>query len=297
MFEFEYLNLPLQEKINNPNKYLPPEVCDELPQFITALRQGKISKADFQSGDLANKGIFKISTNTFDLYYTPGSSLKKIKIIDIKPKSLNLFRERFSISVSWDDKEVLQCIPQYDVPEKIIQAIELINQGIDDSYSLGRELGHKGKRKEYIVRHGNYAKTALSELGLIDRIQEGKALRAHVTLKGKLIAEADNSDTKKRLLIEIMLNYPPIWLIMGKVTEGEQELTDGLILETVFPLEVRDADTSFRRAKTLRRWIKWISDYSGIPIYFKGQGLQLTIPMLYAKEDPGLGTLISEDLH
>ena len=131
-FEFEYLSLSLQKKIDNPNKHFPPEVCDELPQFLIALKQGQISKADFQSGDLANKGIFKISTNTFDLYYTPGSRLKRIKIIDIRLKSLNLFRERFSVSVSWDDQEVLPCIPQYDVPDKIIQAIELINQGMDD---------------------------------------------------------------------------------------------------------------------------------------------------------------------
>ncbi len=53
MFEFEYLSPSLQEQINNPHKYLPLEVCDELPQYLTALRQGKISKADFQSGDLA----------------------------------------------------------------------------------------------------------------------------------------------------------------------------------------------------------------------------------------------------
>lgn len=45
--EFEYLSLSLQEKINNPNKYFPSEMCDELPQYLTALRQGKISKADF----------------------------------------------------------------------------------------------------------------------------------------------------------------------------------------------------------------------------------------------------------
>lgn len=197
-----------------------------------------------------------------------------------------MFRERFSISDSWDDKEVLQCIPQYDVPEKVIQAIELINQGVDDSYSLGWELGHRGKRKEYIIRHGNYAKAALFELGLIDRVREGKSLISKITSKGKLIAEAHNIDIRKRLLIEAMLNYQPIWLLMGKVTEGEQELTDELILETVFHDEVRGADTSPRRSRTLKRWIKWISEYSGIPIYLNGQGLQLTIPMLYAKEDP-----------
>jgi len=284
MFEFEYLNQPLQRILENPGEHLAREVCEELPQFLEALRRdGQVSKAEFFTGGVLTKGIFKISAHTFDLHYSQGSTQNRIKLIYIKPKSLILLRERFNIEDSWDDKNILHCIPQYDVPEKIIRAIEFVNQKIDDSYELGRKLGHKGKCREYIVRHGNYAKVALSELGLITRVRQGRVLRSEVTTKGKLIAESSDDDTKKRLLIEAMLNYEPVWLIMGKVTEGGHNLNDELILQTIFSSEVRDANTSPRRSKTIKRWIKWIADYSGIPIHIEGVGLQLTIPMLYAK--------------
>ena len=52
---------------------------------------------------------------------------------------------------SWDDDEVLPRIPQYDVPEKIIQAVDLIDRGIDDSFELGYKLGHRGKKMHIFV--------------------------------------------------------------------------------------------------------------------------------------------------
>ena len=280
MFEFEYVDACLKKKLSNPEKHFPPEVCQELPQFLYALKQkGEVSKADFFLGR-----IYKISAHTFDLTYTSDFTSYKIKFIDMKINSLNLFKDRFSITDNWNDNEMLPCIPQYDVPEKILQALELIVKGVDDSYNLGLKLGHKGKHKKYIARHGQYAKTALEELELIERSRKGRKFLIEVTTKGKLIAEALSEDTQKRLLIEAMLNYKPVWLIMGKVTKGGEKLTDKLVLETVFPTEVQDANTSPRRSQTLKNWVKWISSYSGIPIHLQDEGLQLTIPMIYAEQ-------------
>lgn len=280
-FEFDYKTLSLQKKFQNLEENFPPEVCQEIPQFLRALKQyGEVSKADFFFGS-----IYKISAHTFELSYLTDFSSRKITIIDLQVKSLNLLKERFSISDSWDDKEVLPRIPQYDVPQKIIQAIELINKGIDDSYELGRKLGHRGKQKKYIARHGQYAKASLEELGLIKRTRSSRRLVSEITAKGKFIVDAPDDDTKKRLLVEAMLNYHPVWLVMGKVTEGGQKLTDRLVLDTIFPEEVQGADTSPRRAQTIKNWVKWISKYSGIPIHLDEEFLQLTIPMLYADHE------------
>lgn len=284
MYEFEYWDDSLKKKLTNLENHFPPEVCQELPQFLQALREkGEVSKADFKLGGVS--GISEISGNTFKLSVTLDSPNRKIKVIDITVKSLELLRDRFSLSDNWNDNEVLARIPQYDNPEKIIKALQFISQGIDESYDLGWQLGHRAKKEKDISRHGQYAKSTLEQLGLIARTRQSRKLKSEVTAKGKLIVEAPDEDTQKRLLIEAMLNYKPVWLIMGKVTEDGQKLTDQLVLETVFPPEDWEADTSSRRSQTLKNWVKWISKYTGIPIHLEENVLQLTIPMLYGQSE------------
>ncbi|MEQ9553222.1 MAG: hypothetical protein RIM23_26820 [Coleofasciculus sp. G3-WIS-01] len=275
----------LQEKLNNPQKYFPSEVCQELNQFLKVLeRDGQFTKTDF----------YDINTNkipgiTCSLFYRPDFVKGEVLIIDVKIKQADLFKTRFKITDDWDDKNVVESIPQYDQPKKIVKALVLIHQGITDSYNLGYALGHTGKKKEYISRHGQYAQHALEQLKLIVRKRQGRQLSPELTEKGRLIAEGFDEDLQFRLLIEAMLNYPPVWRIITAVSEKESQLdnepilNDDLVKKLAFPEILRAADTSNRRSQTLKNWIKWIAKYSGIPIRLHKGGVQLTIPMLYSE--------------
>lgn len=279
MYKIEFICKSLQKKLENIDINFPTEVNQELPYFLESLKKtGQISKATF-----CKNFISKVSAHTFELTYKRYPDKNTVLILEIKINSLNILKDRFSIQDSWNDKDVLDCIPQYDKPDKLIKGVELIYTGVKDSYSLGWELGHRGKQKKYISRHGQYAQSALEELRLITRHKKGRKLVPELTEKGKLLAEAPNLETKERLLIESMLSYRPIWLILGAVTEGDEELCDALVKKIIFPPEFQSADTSNRRAQTMKNYVKWISRYCGIPIRIQGQSLQLTIPMLFTE--------------
>lgn len=277
--------LELQKKLNNPEKFFPSEVCQELNQFLEILkRDGQFSKTDFY-----DVNTNKISGVTCNLFYKPDFAKNEVLLIDVKVKPADVFRQRFKIVDDWDDKNVVESIPQYDQPKKIVKALVLIHQGVIDSYDLGNDLGHKGKKKAYISRHGQYAKHTLEQLKLITRKRQGKRWLIELTEKGRLIAEALDDDLRFRLLIEAMLNYPPIWRVLAAVSERGEQLHDELVLNDelvkniAFPEILRGADTSNRRSQTLKNWIKWISRYCGIPIRIHDEGVQLTIPMLYSE--------------
>ncbi|MBD2505092.1 DUF7226 domain-containing protein [Anabaena azotica] len=283
---FELVSAPeLQKKIKNLEKYYPPEVSQEVKHFLEILeKDGHLSKTNFY--DINTNEISGLYSNIF---YKPVLEENKVILIDIRMKAADIFRERFTIEDDWDDSNCIDSIPQYDKPKKIIQAILLIHQGITDSYELGQKLGHKGKKDIYISRHGQYAKQALEALKLITRTRQGKIMVTQLTQKGQLIAEAHNENLQERLLIEAMLSYPPVWRIIDAVSLKQSQLNNGLVLndevvkELTFPKEFQDADTSNRRSQTLKNWIKWISKKSGIPIYIHKEGVQLTIPMLFAE--------------
>ena len=143
----------------------------------------------------------------------------------------------------------------------------------------------KYSQKRYVERHAQYATEALQELSLIERKKQSRKFILDLTPKGQLIADALDEDTKKRLIVEAMLNYRPVWLIIGEVTKGGKELTDKLIKNLVFHEEDHNSDTSNRRSQTLKNWVKYISKFTGIPICLTNQTLQLTIPMLYGEAD------------
>lgn len=287
MFTIKCVGSELQQKLKNPEEFYPSEVCQELNQFLEILKQnGSCSKTDFY-----DVNTNRISAITFNLYYRSDFAKKEVLVINLKMKPADVFRQRFKIEDHWNDKEVVDSIPQYDKPAKIVRAIELIYGGITDSYQLGYELGHRGKKEKYISRHGQYAKHTLEQLKLIRRTQQGRQWLIEITEKGRFIAEALNSELKYRLLVEAMLGYQPVWEIILAVTDREGELNnesvldDALIKTLAFPEILQGADTSNRRAQTLKNWIKWISKYSGIPIRLCPSGVQLPIPMIYA--DPG----------
>ncbi|WP_193200375.1 hypothetical protein [Nostoc sp. MG11] len=205
---FEIASTPeLQKKIKNLEEYYPPEVCHEINHFLEILKQdGHLSKTNFY--DINTNEISGLYCNIF---YKPCLEQKKVLLIDIKMKAADIFRQRFVIEDDWDDKNCIDSIPQYDKPQKIIEAISLIHQGITNSYELGYELGHRGKKDEYISRHGQYVKHALIALKLIHVTRQGNKRLTELTQKGRLIAEAPNKDLQVRFLIEAMLSYPPIW--------------------------------------------------------------------------------------
>jgi hypothetical protein len=279
MFEFEFINSELKSKFNNLNDHYPIEVSQELPQFIEALKEeGLVRGTDYFRGH-----INRISAKSFDLTYISDFDNKIVKVLDLKVKSKDLLRERFDLQDSWDDKDVIDVIPQCDSPAKLIKALKLIFSGVVDSYELGYELGHRGKKKRYISRHGQYTRQALEALHLIESRNEGKRLVPELTERGKLIATTSDVQLQNKLLTVAMLNYYPVWKVIGAITEGNDEFSDETIQKLVFPEELRDADTCSRRTSTLRTWIKWISTTSGIPIRLPGGYKQLTLPMIFSE--------------
>ena len=275
MFQFIYSSPNLREKIEDPHKHCPEEVCRELPQFIEALsRDGQISGSDFFRGN-----INKISAKTFELYYVSNISNQSIKIIEFKVKSLDLLKSRFSLQDSWDDRDVIDIIPQCDSPQKLIRALKLILSGVTDAYELGYELGHRGKKKKYIARHGQYTRQALESLKLVQSSKQGTKRIPELTQRGRKIAETSDTYLQNKLLTIAMLDYPPMAKVVTAITDGEGVFDDATIQEIAFPAEFRDADTCPRRTQTLKAWIRWISSTSGIPIRLPGGTKQLTLPI------------------
>lgn len=273
MFNFEYSDSELKEKIENADEHYPDEVCGELPQFLDGLRRdGQISGTDYFRGN-----INRISARTFYLHYVSDPQIQVVKLIDLSVKSADLLQERFSIINEWDDSDVVDVVPQYDSPAKLIKALKLIAKGTVDSYDLGYELGHRGKKREYISRHGQYARQALDVLKLVESHKKGRKLVPELTERGKLISESSDQQIQNKLLTVAMLNYRPIWKVVNATTEGDDEFNWETIREMVFPEELREANTCSRRSQTIRTWIQWISSTSGIPIRLPGGYKQLTL--------------------
>jgi len=274
MFNFEYSNSDLKNKLENPEKHLPEEVSQEISSFLDALRiDGQVRDPDYFRGNIS-----KISGITFELQYISDFPRKTVRVLDFKIKALELLRNRFSIADTWDDKDVIDIIPQCDPPKKLIKALKLIHKGVTDSYELGYELGHRGKKERYVRRHGQYTRQALESLKLITSYKAGGKLLPELTERGKRIAEAIDQELQNKLLTVAMLNYAPIWRIVSAITDKGQEEFDELTIQRLaFPEELRDAKTCPRRTQTLKAWIRWISETSGIPIRLSGGGTQLSL--------------------
>ena len=294
MFNLVYANSKLKQELEEPKGLYPVEVCEEIAELIKILkRDGQLTKTDF-----FDSNTHRVSGRTLYLFYrpqfvSPNNDIGKgeVLIIGAQIKPADVFTQRFSLKDEWDDKDVIGTLPQYDNPKKLIEALRLIHQGVLDSYDLGYKLGHRARKTKDVRRHGSYAQTALEELKLIMRIRKGRFLLPHLTEQGKLIAESSSEKIAVELLIKSMLNYPPIWQIISAVTHRAGELspdkvlTDELVKGLIFPEILHQVNTSTRRSQTLKSWVKWVSNSSGIPIWICNEGLQLPIPMLYAEVD------------
>lgn len=257
---------------------LPEPVRIELPAVLESLREkGGICDAEIErvrelgpNGGFVLTEVRRIRARSFTLYYQVDFETREITIVKLGVNSLRILCDSFAVQseCEWD---MTKRLPQCDSPEKLISALQLINQGITDTYELAVELGHKAKKRKDIQRHGNYTADALAKLGLIERYkaERGPKLEAQLTDQGKRIIEAQDPLDQQRYLIEAMLNYPPLWQIMQEVTEGRKSLTNDLIVNTVIPEEDRDRQTAMRRARPLRRWVEWIAEMTLIPIHKK----------------------------
>lgn len=273
MYKLQYVNPHLEEKLEAPQKHYPEAMCQELYPFIEALkRDGRISRTDYYRGN-----INRISANTFTLYYVPDLQNGLVKVLDLKENPWELLKKQFSLSDSWDDADCIDIIPQCDPPEKLLNAIQLIFQGVTDSYELGYELGHQGKKSEYISRHGNYARQALDCLKLTISTKQGRKLVPVLTDRGRKIAQASDRFEREKLLIIAMLEYSPVRDVLQAITEGSNDFNDLTVQELVFPEALRSSSTCPRRTQTIKSWIRWISETSGIPIRLPGGVKQLTL--------------------
>jgi hypothetical protein len=275
MYTFKYSSPVLQEKLEDPQKHYPEEVDRELGQFLEVLQTtGEVRGTDFFLGN-----INKLAAKTFTLHYVSDLSNKTVKILELEINSWEVLKERFSLKDSWNDNDVIDVIPQCDSPPKLIRALRLILNGVTDAYDLGHELGHQGKEREYISRHGNYTRQALDCLKLVISMKKGKKLVPELTERGKKIAEASDALVQEKLLTIAMLEYPPLRKVLTAITEGEDEFDDSTIQNMVFPEEFQEVSTCPRRTQTLKAWIRWISGTSGIPIRLPGGTKQLTLPL------------------
>src|SRR5690242_11694974 len=117
MREFEITTAPeLQKKLKNREKYYSSEACQEIEHFLEILKKhGQVSKTDFYDINThVIKGI------TCKIFYRPNFSKKQVLLIDIKMEIANAFKQKFKIDDDWDDNDVLENIPQYDKPKKLI---------------------------------------------------------------------------------------------------------------------------------------------------------------------------------
>jgi hypothetical protein len=273
MFTLRFTDSELQKQIENPHKFYAEEICNELQPYLDGLIQnGEIAGSDFYSGR-----INRIKGHTFSLHYKSNIDDKTIFIIKLDIHCMTVFREQFSLIDSWDDDQVLDRIPQYDVPTKLIQALMIINQDVVTSLELGRQLGHKAKKTRDVARHGQYAQQALSELKLISRVRAGRFLRPELTPAGRCIANAPDKETQAVLVIQAMLNYRPVRKILEAIDDGREELSEAVVKNIVFLKAEHSSDTSNRRAHTMKTWVKWMCTYQLIPIRCKGPDLQLTL--------------------
>jgi len=273
----------VQKKLEIIEKAYPIEVGSEVQHYIDILkRDGGIKK-----NNLYDTNTNEVSGSRCSIFFRTNYQKKEVLIVDVILRLLDIFKQNFKLEDDWNDNDVLSIIPQCDKPQKLINVLEFIYEGITDSAEIAYRLGNRAVKDKDNARHGQYAKQALEQLKLIRTERCGKKFLVELTDKGRLIAKANNLDLKSRLLIESMLNYPPIWKILNAVSLTEFKLNNGFVLsdqvikEIVFDETIRDADTCNRRAQTLKSWIKWISKYSGIPICLNDDCIQLTIPMLY----------------
>lgn len=278
MFSVRCVDQDLEHKLTHPSDYYSADACAELAHFLKLLQvYGEVSRTDFFLGN-----INRISATRVCISYLSKQDVAEVILLDVTEKSREDMMTSLASSDSWDDRTVIDCIPQYDKPAKIIRAVELIHQGVATAYDLGAGLGHQAEKAKDIARQGQYALKTLDALQLIIRTKHGQHSLPTLTERGIGIAEAGDRPTQETLLIAAMLNYSPVMRVIEAVTEESRKLDDRLVKELIFPPEFRGSDTCNRRSQTIKNWVKWICHYQLLPIAVDDGVTQLPLPMLFA---------------
>jgi hypothetical protein len=278
MFSVRCVDQNLEHRLNHPSQYYSPDACAELAHFLKMLQvYGEVSRTDFFLGN-----INRISATRICISYLSKSDEAEVLLLDVAEKSREDVMTSLASTNSWDDRSVIDYIPQYDKPAKIIRAVELIHRGINNAYDLGIALGHQADKAKDVARQGQYALKTLDALTLIVLNKHGRQAIPELTDQGIRIAEAGDRPSQEALLIAAMLNYAPVMRVIEAVTEESRKLDDRLVKDLIFPPEFRGADTCNRRAQTIKNWVKWICHYQLLPIAVDDGVTQLPLPMLFA---------------
>ncbi|MEM9449253.1 MAG: hypothetical protein AAGA75_12070 [Cyanobacteria bacterium P01_E01_bin.6] len=278
MFNVTCIDQDLEHKLSNALDYFSGEACIELEYFLKALQQyGEISRTNFFLGN-----INCISATSVCVYYLSKPDAAEVVLLDVIEKNRDAKVTSLSSVEEWDDQTVIDCIPQYDKPAKIIRAVECIHDGVRSALDLGTELGHRAEKPKDVARQGHYALKTLDALNLVELRKSGRQSIPVLTERGDRIAQAQDHETKEALLIAAMLNYAPVMMVIEAVTKGGRRLDDRLIKDLVFPVEFRSADTCNRRAQTIKSWVKWICHYQLLPMAVDDGATQLPLPMLFS---------------
>lgn len=231
---------------------------------------------------------YLIPCRNFNIVYIVYRQLNLIRIYvsHVDPKK-NLTRTQIRLEENWrneeDDFNIY--IPQADKPDKIVRTLELVNQGFNTSIEIGIQLGHKGRKAEYIARHGSYFCRAAVELKLLKRYRGGRSSYIYeLTSKGNSIANNSDRDTQYYLLAQAMLEFYPVQVIFDEISLGKTALTIELIEELIvqfsYPSD-RECKTIQRRAKCLMRWILMVAKVTQTPVRCTEEDcLQLYLPLL-----------------
>lgn len=243
MYKFEYENEFIKSKLCHPDQWFDEEAKEELQGYLKILKEtGEITGANVEVG--IRPGItgfvYEISGRTLNLVYSilPGSKIIKF-FNELKLRSVFQRDEwqSYQLEQSKGEEEITQNrtweIPQADKPDKIIKSLFLINKGINTSESLGRELGHNGKKPKDVARHGSYVTQAGELLKLVQRSRQGRSYIYKLTDAGQCLATSTNRDTQQRLFAEAMIGYYPIQVILEEITRGEKELEVELIQQLI----------------------------------------------------------------
>ncbi len=279
MFSVRCVDQDLEHRLSNPSEYYSADACAELAHFLKMLQvYGEVSRTDFFLGN-----INRISATRICISYLSKQDEAEVILLDVTEKNQANVMASLTSTDSWDDRHVIDCIPQYDKPAKIIRAVECLYHGVNNTHDLGVELGHQAEKAKDVARQGQYALKTLEALELVVLAKQGRQATPVLTDRGVSMAEAGDRPTQETLLIAAMLNYAPVMRVLEAVTEESRKLDDRLIKDLIFPPEFRGADTCNRRAQTIKSWVKWICHYQLLPIAVDDGVTQLPLPMLFAE--------------
>jgi hypothetical protein len=274
-FKIQFQQRDQQARFENGLIGLDSSAASEIRALLNELEtRGEIPKAS-----LYRSNISIARGSHCQIEYKKEKGSQTIQVIDIVNTD---FIKSLSIDDDWNDENIPEAdtLPQYDSPDKMLDALDLIYFGVVTPYEIASELGHCSKKEKDIRRHGSYVLKALEDqLKLIKRTTRkgcGKNLFASLTENGQRICQVKDKDLKKRLLVESMLSYPVVRKVLQAVTQPNESdvLTTELIIRVASRAGVLSDATSYRRAQALKSWINWIASYMFLPVRSHQDGVQ-----------------------